>query len=76
VQRGDCAFFCVARNLKCLDLTSFLTSFFSPAQQQEDLQSKLAEQQKQINALTFGLEKVNNRLELNKPARQIALNNQ
>jgi len=34
----------------------------------------IAEQQKQIKALTSGLEKVNNRLELNKPARQIVAN--
>ena len=34
----------------------------------------IAEQQKQIKALTSGLEKVNNRLELNKPARQIVVN--
>jgi uncharacterized coiled-coil protein SlyX len=34
----------------------------------------IAEQQKQIKALTSGLEKVNNRLELNKPAPQVVLN--
>jgi len=34
----------------------------------------IAEQQKQIKALTSGLEKVNNRLDLNKPAPQIVAN--
>jgi hypothetical protein len=34
----------------------------------------IAEQQKQIKALTSGLEKVNNRLELNKPAPQVVVN--
>ncbi len=43
-------------------------------QLKQDFQSKFAEQQKQIKALTSGLEKVNNRLELNKPARQIVAN--
>jgi len=43
-------------------------------QLKQDFQYKFAEQQKQIKALTSGLEKVNNRLELNKPARQIVVN--
>jgi hypothetical protein len=46
------------------------------AQQQKDFQSKLAEQQKQIKALTSGLEKVNNQLELSKPSPRTVLNNQ
>ena len=44
-------------------------------QLKQDFQSKLVEQQKQIKALTTGLEKVNNQLELNKPAPQMAVNN-
>jgi len=40
-------------------------------QLKHDFQFKLAEQQKQIKALTSGLEKVNNQLELSKPARRI-----
>src|SRR6266480_1390739 len=44
-------------------------------QLKQDFQSKFAEQQKQIKALTTGLEKVNNQLELNKPAPQMAVNN-
>jgi Chaperone of endosialidase len=46
------------------------------AQLTQDFQSKFAEQQKQIKVLTSGLEKVNNQLELNKPAPQMAANNQ
>jgi hypothetical protein len=45
------------------------------AQEQNDFQSKFAEQQKEIKALTTGLEKVNNQLELSKPAPQIVGNN-
>jgi hypothetical protein len=45
-------------------------------QLKQDFQSKLAEQQKQIKALTTGLEKVNNQLELIKPAPQIVVNDQ
>src|SRR6266700_1159404 len=45
------------------------------AQQQKGFQSELAEQQKQIKALTSGLEKVNNQLELSKPAPRMVLGN-
>jgi len=45
-------------------------------QQQERFQSKLAEQQKQIEALTSGLQKVSARIEASKPATQTVLNNQ
>jgi Chaperone of endosialidase len=45
-------------------------------QLKQDSQSKFAEQQKQIKALTSGLEKVNNQLELSKPAPQMVGNNQ
>ena len=44
------------------------------AQLQQDFQCKLAEQQKQIKALTSGLEKANNRLEPNKLAPQVVVN--
>jgi hypothetical protein len=44
-------------------------------QLKQDFQSKFAEQQKQIKALTTGLEKVNNQLELSKPAPQMVGNN-
>ena len=45
------------------------------AQQEMDFQAKLAEQQKRIRVLISGLEKVNNQLELNKPAPQMVDNN-
>jgi hypothetical protein len=38
------------------------------AQEQEVFQSKLAEQQRQIEALTAGLQKVSAQLEMSKPA--------
>jgi len=44
-------------------------------QQQTSFQSKLAEQERQIEALTAGLQKVSAQLELNKPAPQTVLNN-
>jgi hypothetical protein len=46
------------------------------AQLKEDFQSKFAEQQKQIQTLTFGLEKVSAQLEARKPAPQVVNNNQ
>jgi hypothetical protein len=45
-------------------------------QLKQDFQSKFAEQQKQIKALTSGLEKVNNQLELSKAAPRTVDNNQ
>jgi len=44
--------------------------------QQKDFESKFAQQQKQIEALTAGLQKVSAQLEANKPAPQVVLNNQ
>ena len=44
-------------------------------QLRQDFQSKLAEQQKQIKALTSALEKVSAQLEVNKPAPQMVGNN-
>jgi len=46
------------------------------AQLKQDFQSKFAEQQKQIKALSTGLQKVNNQLELSKPAPQMVGNDQ
>jgi septal ring factor EnvC (AmiA/AmiB activator) len=45
------------------------------AQQQKSFESKLAEQEKRIEALTLGLEKVSAQLELNKTAPRTVLNN-
>jgi len=45
------------------------------AQQQNGFESKIARQQKQIEALTTGLQKVSDQLELSKPAPQTVANN-
>jgi hypothetical protein len=45
------------------------------AEQQQDFQSKLAEEEKEIQALTSGLEKVSAQIELNKIVPQMARNN-
>ena len=44
------------------------------AQLEQNFQSKLGEQQKQIDALTAGLQKVSAQLEVSKPAPQMVLN--
>jgi Chaperone of endosialidase len=46
------------------------------AQLKQDFQSRIAHQQKQIEALTAGLQKVSAQLKLNKPAPQTLVNNQ
>ena len=46
------------------------------AQQQKDFQETAANQQKQIEALTAGLQKVSAQIEASKPATQMATNNQ
>jgi prefoldin subunit 5 len=46
------------------------------AKQQKGFESKIAEQQKQIEALTAGLQKVSAQVEVSKPAPQMVLNNQ
>ena len=45
-------------------------------QLKQDFKSRLAQQEKQIKALTSGLEKVNNQLELDKPAPQMVSSGQ
>jgi hypothetical protein len=45
-------------------------------QLKQDFQSKLAEQQKQIEALTAGLQRVSAQVEMSRPAPQMVLNNQ
>jgi uncharacterized coiled-coil protein SlyX len=45
------------------------------AQQQKSFESKLAEQEKRIEALTSGLERVSARLEVSEPQSQTVLNN-
>jgi len=46
------------------------------AQQQNDFQSKLAEQQKQIKALTTGLQKVSAEVQMSRPVPQVVENDQ
>ncbi len=57
-------------------LNEFLKEHGKVEQLTEDFRSKLAQQQKQIEALTAGLEKVSAQLEASKPAPQVVLNNQ
>jgi septal ring factor EnvC (AmiA/AmiB activator) len=45
------------------------------AQQQKSFESKLAEQEKRIEAVTLGLENVSNRLEVSDPRSRTVLNN-
>jgi hypothetical protein len=45
-------------------------------QLKQDFQSRIAYQQKQIEALIAGLQKVSAQLELNKPAQQTVADNQ
>jgi hypothetical protein len=45
-------------------------------QLKEDFESKIAEQQKQIEALTAGLQRVSAQVEVSKPAPQMVINNQ
>jgi hypothetical protein len=53
-----------------------LNEFLKEHHQVQDLKAIVAEQQKQIEALAAGLQKVSAQLELNKPAPQVAENNQ
>jgi hypothetical protein len=54
-------------------LNEFLKEHRKVEQLKEDFESKIAEQQKQIEALTAGLQKVNAQLEASKPASPLAL---
>jgi hypothetical protein len=53
-----------------------LNEFLKEHRQVQDLKTIVAEQQKQIEALTAGLQKVSAQLELSRHAPQTALNNQ
>jgi hypothetical protein len=57
-------------------LNEFLKEHRKVEQLTKDFESKLAAQQKQIEALTTGLQKVSVQLEASKPARQMVDNNQ
>ena len=55
-------------------LNEFLKEHCRVQQQRKDFEAALAQQQKQIDALTAGLQKVSAQVELNKPAPQTVLN--
>jgi hypothetical protein len=57
-------------------LNEFLKERQKNEQQRKDFQAALAQQQKQIEALTAGLQKVSAQLELSKPGTRTVLNNQ
>ena len=56
-------------------LNEFLKEHRKVEQQRKDFEAALARQQKQIEALTAGLQKVSAQLELSKPAPQTVSNN-
>ena len=53
-----------------------LNEFLKEHHKVQDLEANAVRQQKQIDALTAGLQRVSAQLELSKPAPQTALNNQ
>jgi hypothetical protein len=57
-------------------LNEFLKDHCKIEQLKKELESQLVEQQKQIEALTGGLQKVNDQIELSKPAPQIVVDKQ
>jgi len=57
-------------------LNEFLKEHRKVEQQRKDFEAALAQQEKQIEALTEGLQKVSAQLELRKPAPQTVLNSQ
>jgi Chaperone of endosialidase len=57
-------------------LNEFLKEHRKVEQLTKDFESKLADQQKQIEALTTGLQKMSAQVELSKPVPQTVLNNQ
>jgi hypothetical protein len=57
-------------------LNEFLKEHKKVQELEKDLRATIAQQQKQIEALTAGLQKVSAQLELNKPAPQMVANNQ
>jgi Chaperone of endosialidase len=57
-------------------LNEFLKEHRKVEQLKKDFESKIAEQQKQIEALTAGLQRVSAQVEMSRPASQMVLNNQ
>jgi septal ring factor EnvC (AmiA/AmiB activator) len=56
-------------------LNEFLKEHRKVEQQRKDFEAALTQQQKQIEALAAGLQKVSAQLEASKPAPQVANNN-
>jgi DNA gyrase/topoisomerase IV subunit A len=56
-------------------LNEFLKECRNVEQQRKDFEAALAQQQKQIEALTVGLQKVSAQLELSRPAPRTVINN-
>ena len=56
-------------------LNEFLKEHRKVEQQRKDFEAALAQQQKQVDTLTAGLQKVSAQLELSKHAPQTVLNN-
>jgi hypothetical protein len=57
-------------------LNEFLKEHCKVEQQRKDFETAIERQQKQIEALTAGLQKVSAQLETTRPASQVAENNQ
>jgi len=57
-------------------LNEFIKEHCKVEQLKKDFESKLAEQQRQIKALTSGLEKVSAQFEASRRAQQTLVNNQ
>ena len=57
-------------------LNEFLKEHHKVQELEKDLRATIAQQQKQIEALTTSLQKVSDRLEASKPARQMLADNQ
>jgi len=53
-----------------------LNEFLKEHRKNEEQEARMARQQKQIEALTAGLQKVSAQLEASKPAPRVAKNNQ
>ena len=57
-------------------LNEFLKEHLKVEQQRKDFEGAIAQQQKQIEALTAGLQKVSATLEVSRRAQQTVVNNQ
>ena len=68
--------FTVRYEVNAMLLNEFLKEHCKVEQLTKDFESQLVEQQKQIEALTAGLQKVSDQLELSKPAPQIVVDKQ